>query len=114
MNKQQFIEKSLKELEIFDNDRRVTGTVNELKDFLQSALSECWDMAGEDKDYIVVKDHEIAQDLAKNYKGKDLKGKWIIIAPAGLEMVSMEDLLRLPQIKKYINSLTSKQEDKKG
>ena len=54
--KQQFIEKSLKK---FDKEfgfytRNMQGTElcdenKEIKDFLQSALSECWDMAEEEK-----------------------------------------------------------------
>lgn len=51
----------------------------------------------EGKDFIVVKDLKTAEGLLKN-KIPSLRGKYIIIAPDGLEMVSLEDLLKLPQI----------------
>ena len=57
------------------------------------------------KDYIVVKDYKIAQELIKNYTGKSLKGKWIIIAPDGIKFVSKEEIKKLPQVKLIISSI---------
>lgn len=50
-------------------------------------------------DYIVVKDYETAEDLTHKYKGKDLVGKWVIVAPKGLKSVSKEEIAHLPQVK---------------
>ena len=51
------------------------------------------------KDFLVVKDRRTALDLIR---AESLKGKWVIIAPRGLEFVSLRDLLRLPQVSQAI------------
>lgn len=61
----------------------------------------------EEKDFIVVKDTETAEALLRK-PIPSLKGKYIIVAPDGLEMVSMEDLKQLPQVKKYLDEYTNR------
>lgn len=65
------------------------------------------------KDYIVVKDWETARGMIEDYHGKSLQGKWVIVAPKGLKEVSLEDLLRLPQIQQALTQ-AQKQGYEKG
>ena len=60
-----------------------------------------------EKDYIVLKDYETAQSLVKNYRGKTLAHKWIIIAPKGLKLVDKTDIAKLPQVKALIAEIRS-------
>lgn len=55
------------------------------------------------KDFIVVKDFETATALAtlKN-PPKSLRGKYIIVAPNGLEFMSEKDLIKSPAMKSLI------------
>ena len=71
-----------------------------LKSFISDLLAKQEEQHKMERDYIVVKDRKVAKDLVTKYKGKDLRGKWIIIAPNGLEFVSEEDIKRLPVIQK--------------
>lgn len=101
MDKQQFVEKSLK---IFDDNfgffiepevRSYGGKIiksnqissNDIKDFFQSKLSECWDMAGEEKAEMLV-----------------LQGRKILLHELNMYL---EDLLI-----KTDSTIVSKQEDK--
>ena len=59
------------------------------------------------EDYIVVKDVETAVALSKKTI-PSLKGRWIIVAPDGLEFVSREDIAKLPQIKEERQQLEQK------
>jgi len=77
-----------------------------LESVIQSLLTlfqeEMEEVNREKKDYVVVNDFDTADNLIKNYKGKSLKRKWVIVAPAGLEEISLGDLLKLPQIKSAV------------
>lgn len=104
MNKSKFIEKSLESFDEWRNDGEHCSIddsvlnkfdVIMLKDFLQSKLSECWDMAGE----------EIVN------KAKELIGKPASITPDTSEFVEGKIVI-LREVNDILNSLTSKQEDK--
>lgn len=76
--KQQFIEKSLKELEDSMPDIMVTTQVeprllneDKVKKFLQSKLSECWDMAGEEhKDSVKMMGYVDENDIVRRLDQK--------------------------------------------
>jgi hypothetical protein len=65
----------------------------------------------DNKDYIVVKTHEETFALTRDYKGKDLQGKYVIVAPDGLEFISKEELMKLPAV---LSALQERDEYWKG
>lgn len=54
------------------------------------------------KDFIVVESFEIAEGLIKHNGPKSLAGKYIIVAPQGLEFVDVEDLMKLPKLREAL------------
>ena len=59
------------------------------------------------KDFIVVKDHKTAEELFKS-RIPSLEGMYIIVAPDGLEFVSLDDLKKLPQVSTLIQDREKK------
>lgn len=107
MNKQQFIEKKLKEF-----NKQSVIAVN-VQDFLQSALSECWDMAreeGEKNEDRALEERNNAEDWAEQLAND-------ISAVIGIDIGEHSNLNNpwanaLEALHTYFDSLTSQKEGK--